>query len=177
MESGITWRVMMSSHLLRQYGARQLSLVEGGDDVVVMGTGRMSGSTLEVHAPTLLRRLEDLSKVVEWIAFVDSLVPDGATLAVVDDMLAAMENRSEDGLVQFREATEAVKRVEAGTVVSGVDRSGLVSVRSPELLRRSALVASASAVGERIWVNPTAILVESGFEVALYSGQRSAAGR
>jgi hypothetical protein len=175
---------MSSPHLLRPFPSRQLGLIEGDDRVVVFGVlgGRRLGSTILVHSPTLLLRLDQLNDGVELVVFVEDSPPDAATVATVDDMLAAMG--SEDGLVQFQVAAEAIKLTKGDASRSqnlidqqfigqhfidlGIDRSTLVSFRPPEVLRTSALVAAVTKPPTELWVNPAGLIVASGGTIAIH---------
>jgi 2-C-methyl-D-erythritol 4-phosphate cytidylyltransferase len=164
---------LMSPHLLRPYSPRQLSLVEGGDGVAlfaVMG-GRYAGPSVEVHAPTLARRVADLGQSIETVVFFDQPVPDGAMVSTIDDMLGHFEAVEADALVQFVPVTEAVKRVEREVVLEGMDRTSLVAVRCPEVIDRAVLTAAMSRIGDEQWVNPTALIASAGATIALYDGQ------
>lgn len=163
---------MSSPHLLRPFPSRQLGLIEGDDRVVVFGAlgGRRLGSTLLVHSPTLLFRLDHLTDEVELVVFVEDSPPDAATVATIDDMLATMG--SEDGLVQFQLAAEAIKLTKgAGSqrfVGQGIDRSTLVSFRPPEVLRASALIAAVTEPPTDLWVNPAGLVAANGGRIATY---------
>lgn len=165
---------MSSPHLLRPFPSRQLGLVEGDDRVVVFGVlgGRRLGSTILVHSPTLLLRLDQLTDEVELVVFVEDSPPDAATVATIDDMLASMG--SEDGLVQFQVAAEAVKLTKADVsgsqhfIGQGVDRSTLVSFRPPEVLRAAALVAAVTRPPSELWVNPAGLVAGNGGRIATY---------
>lgn len=167
---------MTSPHLLRPFSSRQLSLVEGEGRVVAFGVlgGRYSGPSVEVHAPTLLRRVTELPRSIATVVFFDEPVPDGATVGTIDDMLAVYAETDDiEVLIQYVPATEAVKRVDAGVVEEGIDRSSLVAVRCPEVIDRRALEASLPGIEDRIWVNPTALVATAGGRVALYGGARA----
>lgn len=165
---------MSSPHLLRPFPSRQLGLIEGDDRVVVFGVlgGRRLGSTILVHSPTLLLRLDQLNEAVELVVFVEDSPPDAATIATIDDMLAAMG--PEDGLVQFQLAAEAVKLTKASQahtlhfIGQGIDRSTLVSFRPPEVLRAAALVAAVSEPPTELWVNPAGLVAASGGTIATH---------
>jgi hypothetical protein len=165
---------MSSPHLLRPYPSRQLGLIEGDDRVVVFGVlgGRRLGSTILVHSPTLLLRLDQLNGGVELVVFVEDTPPDAATVATIDDMLAAMG--SEDGLVQFQLAAEAIKLTRGDASRSqhfighAIDRSTLVSFRPPEVLRAAALVAAVTKPPSDLWVNPAGLVAASGGTIAIY---------
>jgi hypothetical protein len=161
---------VVSPHLLRPFSSRQLSLVAGEGRVLVFAVlgGRYAGSSLQVHAPTLAHRVEEIPAYVDTVVFIDEPVPDGAVVAVIDDMVAEFAEREVDVLARYVPASEAVKRVEGGVVVEGVDRSGLVTVRAPEVIRRSALDRVARETGEALWVNPTALVAAAGGTVALH---------
>ena len=164
---------MTSPHLLRPFSSRQLSLVEGEGRVVAFGVlgGRYAGPSVEVHAPTLIRRVTELPRSIATVVFFDEPVPDGATVATIDDMLAVfVESSGVEALIQYVAATEAVKRVDSGVVEEGIDRSALVAVRCPEVIDRRSLEEALPVIGDRIWVNPTAMVATAGGRVALYGG-------
>ncbi|HUP16637.1 MAG TPA: hypothetical protein VM848_11385 [Acidimicrobiia bacterium] len=171
---------MSSPHLLRPFPSRQLGLIEGDDRVVVFGVlgGRRLGSTILVHSPTLLLRLDQLNDGVELVVFVEDSPPDAATVATIDDMLAAMG--SEDGLVQFQVAAEAIKLTKEDAsrsqhfIGQGIDRSTLVSFRSPEVLRASALVAAVTEPPTELWVNPAGLIAASGGTIGIHPRPPSA---
>lgn len=156
--------------MLRPFTARQLSLVEGSDRVMVFAVlgDRYVGSAVQVHLPTLLRRLDCLPAEVDTLVFVDEPVPDAATIATIDDMLAAMEGGRADALGRYVPATDAVKRVEGDRVVEAIDRVALVGLRSPEVIRRPALERAVEGVGDAQWVNPTGLVAASGGVVEFF---------
>ncbi|MEX2624981.1 MAG: hypothetical protein WD651_14790 [Acidimicrobiia bacterium] len=160
---------MSSPHLLRPFPARQLGLVEGGDRVMVFGVlgGRYAGPSILAHAPTLRRRCNELPAGVDIVAFVDHAIPDAAIVARIDDMLAVFDGG--DALVCFQKTTEAMKEVAGEVVVRGVDRSQLVAVRSPEVIRRSALDRAMTIPPAELWVNPTALVAACGGVIKLFS--------
>lgn len=163
---------MVSPHLLRPFSSRQLALVSGEGQVTVFAVlgGRFAGPSVQVHVPTLARRVEELSRHIDTVVFVDEPVPDAAVVALVDDMLAVFEDLDADVLAQHVPATEAVKRIHGDTVAEGIDRSSLAAVRAPEVIRRPALERAVGAVGEELWVNPTALVARTGGRVAFYRG-------
>jgi hypothetical protein len=161
---------MSSPHLLRPFSSRQLSLVAGDGKVLVFAVlgGRFAGPSVQVHVPTLARRVQQLPQSIDTVVFIDEPVPDGAVVAAIDDMLVAFEDSSADAMAHFTPATEAVKRVEGSVVVEGIDRSVLVSVRSPEVIRKPALRRAVELIGSVQWVNPTALVAAHGATVELY---------
>lgn len=165
---------MASPHLLRPFSSRQLSLVAGGGGVMCFGVlgGRYAGSTVQVHAPTLSLRVAQLPRDVHTVVFFDDPMPDGATVATIDDMLTEYEAVDVDVLVQSRAATEAVKRVDGTVIAEGIERSTLVSVRCPEVMDRAILTRAVDGIAERQWVNPTALMSEVGARISI-SGART----
>lgn len=165
---------MSSPHLLRLLPSRQLGTTAGDGRVAVFGVlgGRRMGSTILVHSPTLLLVLDQLTDEVELVVFVEDSPPDEATIATIDDMLATMG--SEDGLVQFQVAAEAIK-VTLGDasgsgqfIGEGIDRSTLISFHPPEVLRASALVAAMTRLPSDLWVNPAGLVAGNGGRIATY---------
>lgn len=168
---------MVSPHLLRPFSSRQLSLVSGDGRVMVFASlgGRWQGPTTEVHGPTLARRITDLPGDIDTVVFIDEPVPDGVTVGLIDDMVHAFDDHPADILVRYVPATEAVKRVDGPLVVEGIDRSRLVAVRAPEVISREAMANGISALGNRLWVNPTALAASTGAVVGLYEHHHSGA--
>lgn len=167
---------MVSPHLLRPFSSRQLSLVSGEGRVLVFAVlgGRFVGSAVQAHAPTLARRVAELPGFVEVVAFIEESFPDGEVVARLDDMIATLIGSPADAVVRRVEVSEAVKRVEGNRVVGAVDRSLLVAVRSPEVVRRAALENAVGSIGEETWVGVTGLVVRSGGRVLLYDESRSA---
>lgn len=130
--------------------------------------GRFAGPSVQVHAPTLARRVEELPRHIDTVVFIDEPVPDGAVVATVDDMVAEFAELGVDVLARSVGATEAIKRVEGDEIREGIDRSTLVSVRAPEVIRRAALERAVGTLGETLWVNPTALVAAAGGKVALH---------
>jgi len=135
--------------------------------------GKFAGPSVQVHVPTLARRVEQLPRDIHTVVFIDEPVPDGAIVATIEDMLSEFEQSPADVLAHYVPATEAVKRVESDTVVEGIDRSSLVSVRSPEVIRRAVLDRAVEKVGDLAWVNPTALAAATGAAVSLFGAARS----
>ena len=166
---------MVSPHLLRPFSSRQLSLVSGDGKVLVFAVlgGKFAGSSVQVHVPTLARRVEQMPHHIDTVVFIDEPVPDGAVVATIEEMLIEFEGSPADVLAHYVPATEAVKHVEADTVVEGIDRSSLVAVRSPEVIRRPALETAVDGVGDVAWVNPTALVASAGAKVSLFGSART----
>lgn len=161
---------MTSPHLLRPFSSRQLSLVAGDGQVMVFAVlgGRFAGPSVEVHVPTLIHRIQTLPRHIHTLVFVDEPVPDAAVVALVDDMVDEFLNTEVDVLCQQVAANEAVKRVTGDRVVEGIDRSALVAVRAPEVIRRDTLERAVAAVVDRQWVNPTALVAGAGGRIRFY---------
>jgi hypothetical protein len=166
---------MVSPHLLRPFSSRQLSLVSGDGKVLVFAVlgGKFAGSSVQVHVPTLARRVEQMPRHIDTVVFIDEPVPDGAVVATIEEMLIEFEGSPADVLAHYVPATEAVKHVELDTVVEGIDRSSLVAVRSPEIIRRPALERAVDGVGDVAWVNPTALVASVGAKLSLFGNART----
>lgn len=162
---------MASPHMLRPYSSRQLSLVAGEGRVVVLAIlgGRFAGPTALVHLPTLQQRLDSLPRYIETVAFIDEPVPDGAVIATVDDMIETFLDLDVDALAQYVPASEAVKRVSGDRISENVDRSSLVAVRAPEVLRRTALFEATRGPFDGQWANPTALVAGAGGSIRFSS--------
>lgn len=161
---------MVSSHLIRPFSASQLGLAAADDDVVVFASGaeRRLGPSSLVHLPTLHGRLAALGPAVTTIVFVDDALPDGATLGRVDDMLLVYPDLQAQALVQWVPATEALKLVTKGRIERGIDRTGAITVRCPEVVDRASLTAALDSTEASMWINPTAEVARAGGRVALF---------
>jgi len=162
--------VMTSPHLLRPFSARQLSLVSGGDRVAAFSIlgGNFRGPSAQIHGPTLVRRVRDLSSDSEIVVFFDVPVPDGSMVSAVDDMVSMLEESNLDVIAIAIPATEAVKRVEGGVVAEGIDRSDLISLKCPVVIRRESLENLVAAVGEAAWVDICQFASGCGDRVGFY---------
>ena len=159
-----------SLHMLRPFSARQLHLVAGDGRVVAFAVlgGRRHGSSVDVHVPTLLARMRDLAPDIDTVVFFDQPVPDGALVALIDDMVDAFTESDCDVLAIGVATIEAVKWVENDRVVSGIDRGRLVTVRCPEVVRRTVLDCALSHLTDQDWVNPTELVVSAGAGLHIY---------
>lgn len=128
--------------------------------------GRYLGPSLQVHAPTLLSRLDSTLARTEVAVFIDEPLPDVATITVIEAMLDQFG--SEHALVRAVPATEAVKRLEGRVVAEGIERSSLFSPRPPEVIRVDALLAAAETIGEEQWVSPSAMVVRTGGDARIF---------
>jgi len=158
--------------MLRPFGSRQLGLWGDREHVVVFAVmgGRFAGPTLQVHAPTLLQRLEQLSPDIDTLVFVDEPFPDSAMVERIDDMLEQFASQQVDALAAYVAATEAIKRVHGDQVLHGVDRSTLIAVKGPEIISREALVRAVDIMDSRPWTCPLLLVARSGGRVARYQG-------
>ena len=156
--------------MLRPFSARQLHLVAGDGRVVAFAVlgDRRRGSSVDVHVPTLLRRMRDLAPDIDTVVFFDEPVPDGALVALIDDMVDAFTESDCDVLAIGVVATEAVKWVEDDRVVSGIDRGRLVTVRCPEVVGRAVLDRALSHLADQTWVNPAELVVSAGAGLHIY---------
>lgn len=127
-----------------------------------------TGPSVSVHVPTLRRRMRDLPSHIRTVVFFDEPVPDGALVALIDDMVDEFTESSDDVLALGMAATEAVKWVEDGFIVSDVDRSRLVTVRCPEVVRRDVLDEALETLVDQTWVNPTHLVVSRGGTLRIY---------
>lgn len=160
---------MVSPHLLRSVD--EPGAVGADDRVLVLAVlgGRYLGPTVQTHVRSLVRQVAGLAPAVEIVVFVDEapVSPRG----LLDEMVTALRASAADGVVRAAEVTEAVKRVEGGVVLGGVDRSRLVAVRSPEVFRREALERAVSAAGTERWAGITDLVVRCGGAVVLFDGR------
>lgn len=150
--------------MIRPFSARQLHLVAGDGMVeafAVIGDHGV-GPSVAVHLPTLRRRMRDLARHIRTVVFFDEPIPDGALVALIDDMVEEFTESTHDVLAVGAPVTEAVKWVEDGFILHEVDRSSLVTVRCPEVVRRDALDDALDGAGDEMWVNPTELVVAAG---------------
>lgn len=156
--------------MIRPFSARQLHLV-AGDGLVeafaVLGDHRR-GPSLEVHVPTLRRRIRDLADHIRILVFFDEPIPDGALVALIDDMVEAFTESTDEVLAIGSPFTEAVKWVEEGFVVGEMDRSRLVTIRCPEVVDRDALEHALSTADDEVWVNPASLVVSVGGSLRIF---------
>jgi 2-C-methyl-D-erythritol 4-phosphate cytidylyltransferase len=133
--------------------------------------GRYAGASPLIHLPTLARQLERLPAQITTCVFVDDPVPDAVDVATIEQMIGVFEASDLDALARFAGATEAVKRVDQGTVVEGIERSELVTVRSPEVISRAALEAAVEDGAPRLWINASELVSRAGFTIGFYGSQ------
>jgi hypothetical protein len=156
--------------MIRPFSARQLHLVAGDGQVeafAVLGDhGR--GPSVDVHLPTLRRRMRDLARHIRTVVFFDEPFPDGAMVALIDDMVDEFVEGDHDVLAMGLPATEAVKWVEGDFIKGDIDRSRLVTVKCPEVMRRELLDAALDDAGDAMWINPTELVVSAGASLRIY---------
>jgi 2-C-methyl-D-erythritol 4-phosphate cytidylyltransferase len=133
--------------------------------------GRYAGGSPLIHFPTLARQLERLPTHITTCVFVDDPVPDAVDVTTIEQMIDELEVSGVDALVRFAGATEAVKRVDQGTVVEGIERSELVTVRPPEVIRRSALEAAVADGAPRLWVNASELVSQADFSIGFFGSR------
>lgn len=156
--------------MIRPFSARQLHLVAGDGQVeafAVLGD-HSRGPSIDVHVPTLRRRMRDLGRHIRTVVFFDEPIPDGALVGLIDDMVDEFCESPVDVLAMGLPATEAVKWVEDDFIVSDIDRSRLVTVRCPEVIDRSILDAALDRLGDEMWINPTEMVVAAGGALRIY---------
>ncbi|HKX76329.1 MAG TPA: hypothetical protein VJR05_13165 [Acidimicrobiia bacterium] len=138
---------MADPPLLGPTPARQLGLPDPDDKVAVfLVPDAVPTGDLVVDLPSLAELMAYLPDTVELVVIAAGDHLDSATRSQVEAMLVLI--RDEDALAGYRPVSEALKEVEEGLVVRGVDRSGLVMACGPEVIRRSSLhQALARAVG------------------------------
>lgn len=156
--------------MLRPFSARQLHLVAGDGCIEAFSvlTDRRRGPSVDVHVPTLRRRMRDLAAHIRTVVFFDDPVPDGALVALIDDMVEEFAEHPVNVLAVGVPVTEAVKWVEGGFIVGEVERSRLVTVRCPEVVDRAVLEAALSDLGDEMWINPTALVVAAGGSLRIF---------
>jgi hypothetical protein len=161
---------MASPHLIRQYNATQLSLVAHDRTVAVLAVAgeRYAGSAVLVHLPTLRSRLDWLPAEVDTVVVVDELLPDAATVGRVDDMLTVFSDAGADLLSQWVPATEALKLEQGGLVGHAVDRTDVVSLKPPLVVRRLRLGEAIRTAPDVTWVDPAAEVARVGGTIVLY---------
>jgi 2-C-methyl-D-erythritol 4-phosphate cytidylyltransferase len=137
--------------------------------------GRYAGASPLIHFPTLARQVERLPAHITTCVFVDDLVPDAVDVETIEKMIAVFEASEVDALARFAEATEAVKRVDHGRVVEGIERSELVTVRPPEVIDRAALESAIEDGAPRLWINASELVSQAGFSIGFYGSQLAAA--
>lgn len=128
--------------------------------------GRRLGPSLQVHAPTLISRIQTTLARTDVVVFVDEPLPDEATIHVVETMLDHFG--SECGLVRSVPVTEAIKRLEGDEIAEGIDRSMLFYPKPPEVIRRTCLEKAILTLSEEQWVCPSAVLLGMGATIRAF---------
>lgn len=124
---------------------------------------------MTVDVEEVRRLLEELSPVVIRIGF---SVPPGSRSKEerLFESMGLCLQEGIDAVVSVRPIPEAVKVVEEGRVVAGVDRSSLFTVVSPVLFDRAALDRALSTESAERWANPVGALLSGGGRVRVFSG-------
>jgi 2-C-methyl-D-erythritol 4-phosphate cytidylyltransferase/2-C-methyl-D-erythritol 2,4-cyclodiphosphate synthase len=125
----------------------------GLDGVVVAPAG---GSRLE----RLLAGLRQVPEDAEIVVFVDDATPAGD--------LAALRAGLTDGVaaaVRGTPVTDALKRVDGDRIVAGVDRTDLLTLAPPYVLRRAAVTQALGAPPDPRCQDPVDLLLAAGHRV------------
>lgn len=133
------WTVLLTRALGGvELDCRRVALLEHCDEVVVVHDGdeRAPRSHAQLHA--WRAGLVQVPSEVALVTLVDDDGLAGAGTDTVGKMLGALDARMA-GIVRGLPVTDALKRVDADEVVSGVDRSGLFVPETPQVVRRQAL--------------------------------------
>lgn len=112
--------------------------------------------------------MRDLAPHISTVVFFDEPVPDGALVALIDDMVEEFVDSAHDVLAVGMAVTEAVKWVEDDRVLHDVDRAGLVTVQCPEVVDRRRLDEALEKLGDRMWINPANLIVSDGGSLRIY---------
>lgn len=128
--------------------------------------GMYLGPSLQVHAPTLISRVRSTLSRTDITVFIDEPLPDAATVEVIESMLDTFDSGCV--LVRSAAATEAVKRLDAGVVAEGIDRSSLFSPRPPEIIRTRCLSAAVDRLEDEQWVSPSALVLAANGSVKVF---------
>jgi 2-C-methyl-D-erythritol 4-phosphate cytidylyltransferase len=89
-------------------------------------------------------------------------------VALIDDMVDEFVEGDHEVLAMGLPATEAVKWVESDFIKGDIDRSRLVTVKCPEVMRRDLLDAALDDAGDAMWINPTELVVSAGGSLRIY---------
>ncbi|MYA39268.1 MAG: 2-C-methyl-D-erythritol 4-phosphate cytidylyltransferase [Acidimicrobiia bacterium] len=108
---------------------------------------------------------------VGHVAITESAQPP--TREKLDSMAAELEG-GWDAVVACRPVSEAVKIVEAGWVAGSIDRTGLISILPPILIKRKVLAAILSFQSEDSWIDPVESVMAGGGKVRVSSWGASA---
>lgn len=115
---------------------------------------------------TLVTGLSSVPHGVERIAFLDERVLDSLGVEPVLDMISWLDD-DHAAVVRAVPVTDALKRVEAGRVVGGVDRAGLYLPQPPHIIRREALDAALGRSAAPLSTDPAGLLVAAGHAVRI----------
>lgn len=180
----IVWGVLLTgSRSARELRASLAPLHACCEEVVVVVRGCHNGyrgpagyrGTPLGH---LIAALQGAPADVAVVAFVD----DHAQGAFGPDSVTRMLDRIEDdmaALVLGAPVTDALKRVEGGTLAGAVERAGLVRPRTPQVLRRPALDRALAEAPDDSDRDPATLLARCGHKVGVVNmaGASSPGGR
>lgn len=119
---------------------------------------------------TLLTGLSSVPDGVERIAYLDSRALGSLGIEPVVQMMSWLDD-DHAAVVRAVPVTDALKQVEDGTVVGGVERSGLYVPQPPHVYRREALdqallwTGGATAGRRQAETDPAGLLVAAGHAV------------
>jgi 2-C-methyl-D-erythritol 4-phosphate cytidylyltransferase / 2-C-methyl-D-erythritol 2,4-cyclodiphosphate synthase len=104
------------------------------------------------------------------------LIHDGARPLVTSDLVDAVASAALrcGAAIPCLPVSETLKRVEAGRVVTTVDRADLAAAQTPQGVRRAVLAAAYALhdpAGEETFTDEAALLEASGFEVVAVPGE------
>jgi hypothetical protein len=112
----------------------------------------------------LVAGLSSVPRGVERIAFLDERVLDSLGVEPVIDMISWLDE-DHAAVVRAVPVTDALKRVEDGTVMGGVERAGLFLPQPPHIIRREALDSALGGATVPASADPAGLLVAAGHAV------------
>lgn len=156
-------------HTLSPVPAASLGLAGPvADGVAGLSSASIEPSTsLRFAAGELARAVIALPSSVTVIVFCG---PDQIGDTTIADMVERVREPDVRAVARSVDATQAIKRVNAGVVIESVDRRTVRPLRPPEVVDRAALTAALGRVDAAELVNPTELVVGEGGRLVLVAG-------
>lgn len=114
----------------------------------------------------LVTGLSSVPRDVERIALLDERALDSLGVEPVLEMISWLDD-DHAAVVRAAPVTDALKRVEAGAVLGGVERAGLYVPQPPHIIRREALDSALDGRVDlaRVAADPAGLLVAAGHAI------------
>ncbi len=123
------------------------------------------GSSPLVPVAELAGALRAVAASQDLVAFVED--DSEHSVSQIGNLIAILEGEQVDGVAVGLPATDSLKRVRNGMVVESVDRTAVLAVGMPQVVRRDHLVQMLDAGSDREHIDPVADLAGLGVRVSL----------